>query len=495
MKLWTKSRIAPCILCTFTLVTAAACTPINANNNSVQNTSQTDVHTTPESEPFSEMEEPEMVEKNRKAYEKSMEELRKQYEQNPNDKTIALDYAEILFQLGNFPQSQEILKPLLADEKTFPGAIHLSAQIEYVNGNYSEAERLYEILANQFPEFKEKAEYGLEYVYYQTNQYFKVQNLSIASDCTSGIGAMMRAFGHKKPYQIDWFESETAIIPFLKTDPLPLIQAEIEGQMHNFIVDTGAGETYLDDKLATSLGIETIAEDKGVYAGGVSAITDYGILESITLNGVKISSVPVNLMSMDSFSSVYDNEFKISGIIGIGIFKQLLATMDYPEGQLILSPRDGQSGNSPNNREAQNKNAIELPFILASTHLMISKSEINGKEVNVFLDSGLAADEAILLPKDTMHYTNIPIPATENVTSVGGGGVGEIPTGHFNVDSFRLGAGTEAKNISGLYGVFPESYYFDENIGFFIDALVSHNFLKDYQWTIDFDSMMMTFKQ
>ncbi|MCD7947378.1 MAG: hypothetical protein LUG13_03650 [Oscillospiraceae bacterium] len=51
-------------------------------------------------------------------------------------------------------------------------------------------------------------------------------------------------------------------------------------------------------------------------------------------------------------------------------------------------------------------------------------------------------------------------------------------------------------DMSGMYGVFPEVYYFNrEEIGLFVDGIISHNYLKDYIWTIDFDTMTMTFSQ
>ena len=473
MKSWFGSHVTKLILCVLMLIsTGTACTPIH-----------------------NEMEASDMMDKNRESYGMQMEELREKYKQNPRDEKIAFDYAEKLFQLGNFAESKEMLESLLLlglrQEKPSPQELCLLAQIEYVNGNYSEAEKLFKTLAEQYPEFKEKAEYGLELVYYQTNQFSKAQNLSTAANAESGIVTMMRAFGDRKPYQVEWIESDKTIIPFLRTDPLPLVQASIEGQLYTFLIDTGAADTFLSSSLASSLGIKTIAAVEGTFAGGATAEVGYGILDAITLNGVTIHSLPVSLLpseTMEGFAAVFNNELTISGIIGIGLFKQFLVTMDYPADQLVLCPRDGQS-------VVQNGNAINIPFALASTHFMISKCEINGKEMNVFLDSGLATDAEILLPNNTLHYTNIPIPDTESTAGIGGAGATELQIGNFNVDTFTLGVLPETKNISGLSGIFPEDYYFDKEIGFFIDALISHGFLRNYKWTINFNSMKMTFSQ
>ena len=412
---------------------------------------------------------------NREAYTNKMLVLKKEFEQNPTDKIIAFDYAEKLFQLGDFAQAQGILKSLSDNSK----ALYLNAQIEYMKGNYQEAENLYTILKSS--EFKSEAEQGLEAIYYQTGQYSKAKDLS----SPSAIGATLIAFGDRKPYAIDWSGAEKAIIPFTKPEPLPLIQVKICGEMYNFIIDTGAGDTILDSELSAKLGVESIATHTGVGAGDVSATMDYGILDEIILGAVKISDIPVATMPTAPFSAVYNNEVEVHGIMGVGVFKQFFPIMDYPAGQLILYPRD---------KKVALENAIEIPFALASSHNIIAKGEVNGREVNVFMDSGLAAPGVgILLSNETVEYTNIAVSEPESVESVGAGGATEFQISEFTVDTFKLGVLPEAKNLNGLLGIFPESMYFNEQGGFFIDALVSHEFLKRYKWAIDFDSMKMIF--
>jgi hypothetical protein len=100
---------------------------------------------------------------------------------------------------------------------------------------------------------------------------------------------------------------------------------------------------------------------------------------------------------------------------------------------------------------------------------------------------------AILFPNDTASYTNTKIAKKKFGIGRGGAGITLVRRGLFNVASFKLGDLPEVKNLNGVTGVFPEALYFNNEIGFFMDAVVSHDFLKRYIWTIDFTTMKMTF--
>ncbi len=429
------------------------------------------------------------VEPTRAQYVTLAETLADLYQQNPDDTAVALSYAEKLLQLGDAAEAKEILAPMLAGETPDPQAIFLSAQIEYLMGQYTQAESLYNTLRNEYPAYKAEAESGLTYVYYQTNEYQKVQNLSGDSTTEANIGALMQAFGSREPYQISWSGEEKTTIPFVVTDPLPVVQLEANGQLMNFMIDTGAGETYLDEAAAEALGVHSVATDVGEYAGGVSVETQYGILNSLKLNGVTLESIPVNIADISGqFSADYD--FEISGIIGTGVFSQFLTTMDYINGALILQPK-GQ--------HAQTETAVsELTFLKATTHFMLCKASINGKEMMLFPDSGLAADASLVLPMGTLDYAGISIPELFNAAEEGAtGGLGgaDFSVGYVTADTYEMGDLPTVYDMRGMYGVFPEVYYFHEEIGLFVDGIISHNYLKDYIWTIDFDTMTMTFSK
>lgn len=73
-------------------------------------------------------------------------------------------------------------------------------------------------------------------------------------------------------------------------------------------------------------------------------------------------------------------------------------------------------------------------------------------------------------------------------------GAGHVPLrlGRFPVR--RLGLGPLVQHdVLGMFGVFPDAWR--EGAGFPVHGLVSHAFLRRYEWTLDFDAMTMSFAE
>jgi hypothetical protein len=442
---------------------------------------------------FSRMQGKQNKERNRGDYLNEMAEIAVKHQKNIYDEKIRFSYAQNLFMLGEFAKSQELLQSLLTSAEPPAAAIYLSAHIEYLQGHYSHAMELIATIPENAPqEIKLNAQLGLLFAYYQTNQYSKTQNLfkNFAGNIQLPLWNLMKAFGAEAPYQIDWHGKNRTTIPFVLTDPLPVISVEINGKQINALIDTGGELFYLDEALASSLGIKAVARQVEPYAGGKTVEVGYGRADSLTLGDISVKSIPIKLGPIQRIK--LNDQVTVSGILTTGVLQQFLSTIDYPEGWLILRPRTA-AGRKDFQDEMKQHKASEIPFVLSLTHLMIAKGSINDKgALNLFVDSGLAATEAALaLPKQTLDYLGIPVPVTEVVSDDQGGlAGGGFPVGRFAIENFGLGT-LPQENTTALYGVFPPELY--QECEFIIDGLISHQYLKKYTWTIDFSAMTMFF--
>jgi len=439
------------------------------------------------------------IKKDRIGLSLELSQLESRFAENPQDEAIRLKFARRLFELGNFTKSRDIVEPLLKNEQPSTEAIKLMAYIEYVNGNFSEAERLIlEVLDRTKNNLNSRveAEVGLVYIYYQTLQYKKTLGLfkGLEDKIVLPHWEQMKSFGQEKPYRIEWNKDKKVEIPFLVSDPLPVVQVEFQGKKMYVIIDTGGEAFYLDWEIADSLGIKPVKKVKGGgFAGGKEAEVGYARADSLKIGDVTLKSIPVVLTSIKRSSKMLtDDKYPISGILSTGELRQFLSTIDYPNGKLILRPKN-EEGRLSLERDLKGKKVIKVPFALGEAHFMVVKATGNGKyPLNLFVDSGLADSEAsVAFPKQTLNYLGISIPDTEILPeNLGGPSGGGFPVGRFSVDELEIGSLVQ-EDIKGVYGVFPPSVYWASE--FIIDGIVSHNFLKKYSWTIDFSRMEMTF--
>lgn len=412
-------------------------------------------------------------------------ELKRLHEESPGDTDVALAYAEKLLQLGDVNEAEAVLAPLYTDDSSNPLTILLMARTAYLKGDYESAEALYDLLLAEYPAYKKAAEYGIQFVYYQTNQYQKAQRLSADGEGRTGVRSLMKAYGDKEPYRVTWDGVQETIIPFIVSDPLPIVELEMNGEKRYFVVDTGASDTYLNESVATALGLESVATQTAPYAGGIMVDTNYGIVDSLRLGSVTLENIPVNIANMDHLTGFAGDAFEISGVIGIGVFKQFLVTVDYLSSELMLKPRGEHLAVDPE--------AYEIPFILAECHFTLCKAVVNGKAINSWTDSGLDFDASLLLTDGAIEYLGISeIEAVDMGDDNGGLGGADFTIGSFTVDSYQMGGLPAVHDMKGLSGVITGSGYEDEP-EFFLDAIISHQYLKEYAWTMDFDSMTMTF--
>lgn len=424
--------------------------------------------------------------------------VRDNLKKDPKDDKARLELAKGLYQAGSFDESEQVLEPLLKAPKPSEEAMFLMAELDYLLGDYGNAEaRLARILAAnpKDEDIRTKAGTKLAFAYYQTNQYARAQGLYKGLEDRINLPHwdLMKAFGQERPYQQTWPAGlEKTEIPFLIGDPLPVLPVEVQGRQVIVFIDTGADMFVLDPEAAAALGIKPLVSMTGTFAGGLKAEVGLGKAESIKIGEVTLSSVPVSLLPTMRFSEgLTGGKYSIGGIIGTGFLRQFLPTIDYPGGKLVLRPAT-DAGRAGFRAELRRMMVVEVPFVLASTHFMIARGSLNEREnLSFFVDSGLASDAAFAATNQTLEYANIALPETKvEKGNIGGGGGAGFATGRFSVKELGLGPLLQ-KNLQGAFGVLPAQTYWGQ--GFILDGLISHQFLRKYSWTIDSAGMKMVF--
>ena len=286
--------------------------------------------------------------------------------------------------------------------------------------------------------------------------------------------AKLAAFAPARPWRIEGPDS--VAIPMLQVDPLPLVSMTVNGRgPYYFLIDTGGSELALDPLLADTLGLDRYGDEMGTFAGGKKSSVTQSRLDSLRLGPLTVRGVPLALLDTKRFAPIAMGR-PVAGVIGTVFLYHFRATLDYPHAQLVLARRGSQQ-----HVTAQ----FEIPFWMAGDHFMVATGTLDSSGTKTwFVDSGMAGP-AFTAPVSTLRDAGIPVPDTSSArTGIGGGG--PVRAAPFRVRRLTLG-GAEASDLLGIFGAFPPSL--ERAMGFQIDGLVSHGFLRAWAVTFDFDRM------
>jgi hypothetical protein len=244
----------------------------------------------------------------------------------------------------------------------------------------------------------------------------------------------------------------------------------------------------LDPELAASVGAKRFGEVEGVFAGGKRAAFEHGTVDSVTLGGLTVRNVPIDILSTKPFAGAAGG-LRVDGILGTVFMAQFITTLDYPGGELILQPKT--DGNLRGLRlDARSPDVVNIPFWMAGDHYMLAWGQVNrGERTLMFVDTGLAG-AGFLAPDSTLKASGVEMDESRAFQAMGGGG--EVKVIPFVVEDLALGGATE-RNISGAAGMFPPQTEYQ--FGFRIGGLISHQFFRPYTVTLDFSNMRLLLRR
>jgi len=380
-----------------------------------------------------------------------------------------------LWKDGNIEKAGNSVDKILINSKENETAILLKAKILFVRGKYEEAIRLAQkdALLNKYPD----AVNLIIEAYLHLNDYNNAAKL--AELYKSERTEYLKELNNKR---LKVIADRTYIIPFVEdpshtSDIIPLTTMYINGSKKSVMFDTGAEFLIIGENIANELGIKYGHKRTGEHATTKTNVW-HTIVDSLSFeNGPAFLNVPAIIMGGSPDMMIW----------GTNILEQFLSTIDYPNRRFILTPR---------NLELQCKVHLKMlpvkqktiPFYLWGNHYMFAKGILaQFDSLNLFFDSGLCAMGNINGELKQASFTA----AKESLIKWG-----------FAPDRLKENSFFPTDYLLGITGLTQQNtlIWYDKNLekdrnfgGVRIDGLISHSWLKNYSWTIDFDKMEYTF--
>jgi predicted aspartyl protease len=256
----------------------------------------------------------------------------------------------------------------------------------------------------------------------------------------------------------------------IKVQQMPLLpflfaEVSINGQgPFRFLVDTGATQTVVSEKVVTRLGLRKIATNIMFGVGGEGKV-DSPIFraDSIKLGDVTVKNVPLGTMNNPLLDLIMD------GILGPSLLSDFVVTIDYPRSQIELSKTAPTTG-------------TVIPVWCFSGLLMVPV-DVNAKfKGNFLIDSG--ADSTLLshaLANELGVNKNTP-GATLDLPI---GGIGGLDDGVLVVPSVNLKTPFATKQFDRLMAI--DLHGMSGLIQTELSGVIGYDTLKDYRVTIDYE--------
>ncbi len=231
---------------------------------------------------------------------------------------------------------------------------------------------------------------------------------------------------------------------------------------------------------ARQLGIDSIAVGTGLY-GTTSVPLEVGRAKRFRLGDAELLNVPVTILG----SLQGEQDFII---FGTNVIQQFLSTIEYPNERLVLWPR-GDEDSRRLRSAAPGNPCIEVPFYLWGDHFMFARGGFGDRrDLNYFIDSGLVS----LAPGTGGALRQACLATTAERYVAWGVDPATAAKDHFE-SSLTVSLGPfeqESQFFATVHGPTWTSFG-----GVRIDGLLSHAFLRQYEWTLDFETHRYVFSR
>ncbi len=398
--------------------------------------------------------------------------------QSPKNASPSIESAWKAWASGDVLQARDTARRLAANESHRDAAAHLLALSAFVAGKYEDALKHYETITDAYDRLGELTEPITE-AYLHLGRFEDAARFARQKNLADW---KIARFEHRAEKPLAAKLDELTVIPFADhplTDYLPAFKATIQGTELIAHMDTGGTFLVMGPERAEKLGIEVVESGEG-YHGAQRVKTYSGIAERFTLGKAVLENIPVGVLP----TLTGHQDFVI---FGTNVLQRFLATMDYPQKRLILSPR-GNTGLAERHKDMLPRKRATVPFWMWGDHFMFARGSLgHHKNLNFFVDSGLVS----LHPGANGGMRQAAFTTSADQFIAWGFDETSVRGGAFESNlSLAIGPVRRGNLLFVPGKVTPTTFG-----GVRIDALVSHAFLNQYAWTIDFDEHTYLFSE
>jgi tetratricopeptide (TPR) repeat protein len=304
-------------------------------------------------------------------------------------------------------------------------------------------------------------------------------------DRIQGLINFLKYLGTQKSlYSIS---GKSTVLPIEIVNNRPLMRVKINGNKKElrFVLDTGSGISVMSDETARLLGIQSVARGGNARAIGGEGKFEivYGFVDSMQLNDITISSIPIYIRKF------YQSADAVDGYIGLSVISKFLTTVDYENQTFSLIKQNKGKKNSTLPLPNLAPETFSAPLRTTTSGFLSSEVYLDGINVplNFIVDTGatisVVSESLVSFASLEKHLQ------TDKLRVFGAAGVTE------NVESVLLPKVSMGKHTrKNLSAVVLNLLPINETAGFEQAGILGGNFLTNFRLTFDFQNALVHFE-
>ncbi|MDH5180135.1 MAG: aspartyl protease family protein [Gammaproteobacteria bacterium] len=422
--------------------------------------------------------------------------------------TTVRERADLCFAAGNLAEAEKLYQQYRLDNPVDGQILSKLALLSFWRNDLAQAERLFHEAGMTSSWYQKCRPFNVMQLFQQAMLCIRQARWREAADLLRKAqgpipvgpfrplrarAAQAELFIATPPYQING--PDRVDLPFVVSEPLPVVEISVNGsEPAKFFLDTGAEELILDHAFARQITANIVDSAWEEYAGGKKGKTGYGKVDQVSLGAMLVQHVPVTTLDLQHISRPVFGEVDIKGVIGTRFLMHFMATINYPARQLTLRKSEKVIMDDFY-RHAEQNSCHVIPFWLVETHLIFARGAFNERPAGMmFIDTGLAGG-GFMTSRHKLEQDGVKLDWRAAKSGYGGGG--KINALELVVDRVVLGEYAQRVIQEKVDCIVTEKELsiFKGSLGFAVEGLISHRFLRDFSLTFDFMRMQMVLQR
>lgn len=387
---------------------------------------------------------------------------------SPKESTAQLEWARAAFAAAHFEEAKRAAEVTLALDAKEPEAMWILARVEVLVGEIGAASKTLARAARSGVR-DEVIAVQRAWIDYRNRDFAKLaKDLDEAGNPV--IAGRYRSFAGK-PLQ-STAKSCVTRLPLVATEPLAVVEVELEGKKLGAIIDTGASDVIIPNAFAKDNGITV--RPMGEMPEGMPNV-GHAQAKSLSLGDVKIDNIPLDVFddrAMKEMAGELSEKAQI--VLGVSVLSDFVVTIDLPNKSLeLVAP-----GKKCESERAARRRGASSPFYLHETHFIYVMGKLRGAEGVYLLNTGMRGAD-MTATQLAYRHAGIGAPALRSDQAA-----------MVNVSEFSIGKGLVAKNAQAAFGYFEQTETSD---GFRLDGMLGLGVLGQVPLTIDYETRRLYF--